>query len=93
MNDDAGGKSALSAELGQLCSHCRFSLPASDSGLRHYGTHTAHQENECLRLLHAEIERLRGESLRFDREPPADCPHGSQCLARGACWRKCSLVA
>lgn len=40
------------------CSHCRFPLPASDSGLRHYGTHTAHQENECLRLLHAEIERL-----------------------------------
>lgn len=40
------------------CSHCRFPLPAIDSGLRHYGTHTAHQENECLRLLHAEIERL-----------------------------------
>lgn len=43
-----------------LCSHCRFPLPASDSGLRHYGTHTAHQESECLRLLHAEIERLTG---------------------------------
>lgn len=40
------------------CSHCRFPLPASDGGLRHYGTHTAHQESECLRLLHAEIERL-----------------------------------
>lgn len=26
----------------------------------HYGTHTAHQEYECLRLLHAEIARLRG---------------------------------
>jgi hypothetical protein len=34
-------------------------LPASDSGLRHYGLHTAHQEHECLRLLHAEIGRLR----------------------------------
>jgi hypothetical protein len=42
------------------CSHCRFPLPASDSGLRHYGTHAAHQESECLRLLHAEIARLTG---------------------------------
>ena len=42
------------------CSHCGFPLPASDRGLRHYGTHTAHQENECLRLLRAEIERLSG---------------------------------
>lgn len=39
-----------------------------------------------------EIDRLRTESLRFDREPPEDCKHGSQCLARGACARKCSLV-
>lgn len=41
-------------------SHCRFPLPRSDSGLRHYSTHTEHQESECLRLLHAEIERLTG---------------------------------
>lgn len=50
----------LDREVRPHCSHCRFPLPASDSGLRHYGTHTAHQENECLRLLHAEIERLTG---------------------------------
>lgn len=34
--------------------------------MRHYGTHTAHHENECLRLLHAEIARLTAlnQSLR-----------------------------
>ena len=42
-----------------ICSHCGFPLPENSAGLRHYGTHTAHQESECLRLLHAEIERLR----------------------------------
>lgn len=46
-------------EPAPLCSHCGFTLPKHDGGLRHYGTHTAHQENECLRLLHAEINRLR----------------------------------
>ena len=40
------------------CSRCHFPLPANTSGCRHYGTHTAHQEYECMRLLHAEIERL-----------------------------------
>jgi hypothetical protein len=45
------------------CSHCRFPLPESDGGLRHFGTHTAHQESECLRLLHAKIARLSA-SLR-----------------------------
>jgi hypothetical protein len=44
-----------------LCSHCGFTLPKHIGGLRHYGTHTAHQEWECLRLLHAEIARLREE--------------------------------
>lgn len=43
----------------QKCGHCRFPLPEDGRGLRHYGTHTAHAESECLRLLHAEIERLR----------------------------------
>ena len=50
----------LDREVRPHCSHCHFPLPASDSGLRHYGTHTAHQESECLRLLHAEIGRLTG---------------------------------
>ncbi len=40
-----------------------------------------------------EIERLQGEALRFDRELRKACPHGSQCMARGSCWRKCSLKA
>lgn len=42
-----------------MCSHCGFTLPKHGGGLRHYGTHTAHQEAECLSLLHAEIDRLR----------------------------------
>ena len=47
------------------CSHCGFPLPASGGGLRHYGTHTAHSENECLRLLHAEIGALRKDAARY----------------------------
>lgn len=43
-----------------VCAHCHFPLPESGSGLRHFGTYTAHQESECLRLLLAEIERLNG---------------------------------
>jgi hypothetical protein len=53
-----GGAREIARAALAYCSHCGFQLPASDSGLRHYGTHTAHQESECLRLLHAEIERL-----------------------------------
>lgn len=52
---------SVEREVRQLCSHCRFPLPSSTSGLRHYGLHTAHQENECLRLLHSEIDRLTKE--------------------------------
>lgn len=50
------------------CSHCGFPLPANRSGLRHYGTHTAHKENECLRLLQAEIASLKdaAHSARAD---------------------------
>lgn len=53
------------------CSHCGFTLPKHGGGLRHYGTHTAHQEAECLRNLHAEITRLRqqlGMPLETERE-------------------------
>lgn len=63
--EDAGRlDSPLSDQLGPThnCSHCGFPLPKSTSGLRHYGTHTAHQESECLRLLQAEIERLRADA-------------------------------
>ena len=74
MNDTLAGASPVDQPVRPLCSHCRFPLPTRDSGLRHYGTHTAHQENECLRLLHAEIERLTGvvkkandQAERFER--------------------------
>jgi hypothetical protein len=62
----ADGSGPVDRDVGRLCSHCRFPLPNHDGGLRHYGTHTAHQENECLRLLHAELDRLRAgnEELR-----------------------------
>lgn len=61
----SGGKDSTATLLEEprtapLCSHCGFSLPKHGGGLWHYGTHTAHQEYECLRLLHAEIARLRG---------------------------------
>lgn len=56
---DEGRRST--SEVGHMdnCSHCGFPLPRNGSGLRHYGTHTAHQESECLRLLHAEIAGLK----------------------------------
>ena len=47
------------------CSHCGFPIHGSASGLRHYGTHIAHQENECLRLLMADRDRLRAEVQRL----------------------------
>jgi len=42
---------------GPVCSHCM--RPIVGRPLRHYGTHVAHAEYECLQILHAEIERLR----------------------------------
>lgn len=64
---DAG---PLERTVKPLCAHCGFALPASGTGVRHYGTHTAHQENECLRLLHAEIARLTAlnQTLRQSTE-------------------------
>ena len=49
-----------------LCSHCRMPIHPGSAGLRHYGTHTAHSESECLQLLHAEIERLKAELKECD---------------------------
>ena len=54
------------------CSHCGFPLPRHGSGLRHYGTHTAHQEHECLRLLHAEIAALK-DAVHSARADEAHC--------------------
>jgi hypothetical protein len=54
------------------CSHCGFPLRRNSGGLRHYGTHTAHQENECLRLLHAEIVELRADAERYRHLRRAD---------------------
>lgn len=42
------------------CSHCGFPLHRDDSK-RHYGTHTAHQENRCLELLQAALAAERAE--------------------------------
>jgi hypothetical protein len=54
------------------CSHCGFPLRRNSGGLRHYGTHTAHQESECLRLLHAEIANLE-DAVRSARADEAHC--------------------
>jgi hypothetical protein len=64
MTTEAGGSSAHERPVRPSpsewrCSHCGFALPRDGGALRHYGTHTAHQESECLRLLQAEIARLK----------------------------------
>jgi hypothetical protein len=38
-----------------ICSHCLLPIHKSESGLRHYGTHIAHQESRCIALLRQEI--------------------------------------
>ena len=43
------------------CSHCYAPIQDRHSGLRHFGMHTAHQEHECLRILHARIAELERE--------------------------------
>lgn len=43
------------------CSHCRHPLPSNTSGMRHYGTSTAHLEADCLRYLHDDISALKEE--------------------------------
>ena len=65
---------ALTEGLGHMenCSHCGFPLRRNSGGLRHYGTHTAHQESECLRLLHAEIASLK-DAVRSARADEAHC--------------------
>lgn len=64
----------LSDGLGHMgnCSHCGFPLRRNSGGLRHYGTHTAHQESECLRLLHSEIAGLK-DAVRSARADEAHC--------------------
>ncbi len=73
-NTDPPTRVATSEGLGPAwnCSHCGFPLPRNGGGLRHYGTHTAHQESECLRLLHAEIASLK-DAVRSARADEAHC--------------------
>ncbi|WP_128000363.1 hypothetical protein [Piscinibacter defluvii] len=56
---------SASAREERRCSHCGFPIRQGDTGLRHYGLHTAHSELECLRLLHAEIDRLLRSSISW----------------------------
>ena len=66
-------------------------LSDTRAALKNANDQAEHFEREWY-LRGDEIERLRDEALRFDREPPPDCKCASQCMARGACWRKCSLA-
>lgn len=50
-------------DITPTCSHCGFPLRPGSTGLRHFGTHTAHREYECLALLRAEIQRLNAALL------------------------------
>lgn len=76
QDDDGatGGQALSNAGLGLMlnCSHCGFLLRGNSSGWRYYGTHTAHQETECLRLLHAEIDSLK-DAVRSARADEAHC--------------------
>lgn len=44
-----------------ICGLCRAPIQNGHGGLRHFGTFTAHQEYECLRILHARIAELERE--------------------------------
>ena len=44
-----------------ICGHCRRPIDPSRSGLRHFGFFIAHQEQECLDILEAEIAALKNE--------------------------------
>lgn len=48
-----------------ICPYCKFPVPIKGTLVRHFGTHVAHTEDECFRLLHAEIARLRAENERL----------------------------
>lgn len=51
-----------------LCSQCRFPLDEYTSGLRHFGTHTAHVEWYCVQRMGGEIDRLRAALHRLLHE-------------------------
>ena len=51
-----------------ICPYCKFPVPIKGALVRHFGTHVAHTEDECFRLLHAEIARLRTENERLQRD-------------------------
>ena len=40
------------------CSHCGFPISPNDPGIRHYGTHVAHEEHHCNSLLLGRIADL-----------------------------------
>jgi len=42
-----------------VCGHCIRPIDPNRSGLRHFGFSVAHQENECLNILLAEIAELQ----------------------------------
>jgi len=44
-----------------ICGLCRAPIQNGHGGLRHFGTFTAHQEHECMRILHARIAELERE--------------------------------
>ena len=53
-----------------ICSHCQ--RPIIGRPARHFGTHIAHAESECLQILQAEIERLRAALAEHDAQPAAE---------------------
>lgn len=77
---DPPGIVGVDRQVRQRCSHCGREIVGRPA--RHFGTHVAHQEDECLRILHAEIERLH-EALRRNRTWGAVSPEWSYTIAQG----------
>ena len=42
-----------------ICSDCGFEIHPNHSGVRHFGTHSAHNYSECLWLLTEQITMLK----------------------------------
>ena len=51
-----------------ICGLCRAPIQNGHGGLRHFGTFTAHQEHECMRILHARIAELERERDEWARK-------------------------
>ena len=50
------------------CCHCLFPIHVGESGLRYFGTGTAHTEARCIALLRQEIAAARARAEKAEAE-------------------------